>query len=70
MSGTIALSQQFVEDAVKLLVMRFIPLSPTDLQGWTADPEEWVNIEDKENEQWEFELRVSFSMISPEFTLY
>lgn len=23
-----------------------------------ADPEEWVNEEDKENEQWEYELRV------------
>ncbi|EGN93009.1 hypothetical protein SERLA73DRAFT_116383 [Serpula lacrymans var. lacrymans S7.3] len=51
------LSQQFVEDAVRLLVSRFIPLKPSDLEGWMADPEEWVNIEDKENEQWEFELR-------------
>lgn len=23
-----------------------------------SDPEEWVNLEDKENEQWEYELRV------------
>jgi hypothetical protein len=23
-----------------------------------SDPEEWVNFEDKENEQWEYELRV------------
>ena len=53
-----ALSQQFVEDSVRLLVERFIPLHPSDLEGWMADPEQWVNEEDKENEQWEYELRV------------
>jgi hypothetical protein len=54
----LVLSQQFVEDAVKLLVTRFIPLNPADLENWMSDPEEWVNFEDKENEQWEYELRV------------
>lgn len=53
-----ALSQQYVEDSVRLLVTRFIPLNPSDLEGWMADPEEWVNEEDKENEHWEYELRV------------
>ncbi|KIJ70097.1 hypothetical protein HYDPIDRAFT_178457 [Hydnomerulius pinastri MD-312] len=51
------LTQQFVEDAVRLLVTRFIPLNPSDLEGWMADPEEWVNEEDKENDHWEYELR-------------
>ncbi|KAN0097466.1 Armadillo-type fold [Tylopilus felleus] len=51
------LPQQSVEDAVRLLVTRFIPLNPSDLEGWLADPEEWVNEEEKENEQWEYELR-------------
>ncbi|KAH7887621.1 ARM repeat-containing protein [Phlebopus sp. FC_14] len=51
------LSQQFVEDAVRLLVTRFIPLNPADLEGWMTDPEEWVNEEDKESDQWEYELR-------------
>ncbi len=37
---------------------RFIPLNPSDLEEWMADPEEWVNAEEKENEQWEYELRV------------
>ena len=54
------LTQQFVEDAVKILVTRFIPLNPSDLEEWMADPEEWVNAEEKENEQWEYELRVRF----------
>ncbi|KAI6047441.1 ARM repeat-containing protein [Pisolithus marmoratus] len=51
------LSQQFVEDAVRLLVTRFMPLNPTDLEGWMSDPEEWVNEEDKETDHWEYELR-------------
>jgi hypothetical protein len=54
----LVLPQQFVEDAVKLLVTRFIPLNPDDLKSWMDDPEDWVNLEDKENEQWEYELRV------------
>lgn len=52
------LSKDFVEEAVKLLVTRFIPLNPSDLEEWMADPEEWVNLEEKENDQWQFELRV------------
>ncbi|KAI0693596.1 ARM repeat-containing protein [Cytidiella melzeri] len=51
------LSQPFVEDAVKLLVTRFIPLDPSDLEGWMMDPEEWVNMEERDNDLWEFELR-------------
>ncbi|KAI0750869.1 ARM repeat-containing protein [Daedaleopsis nitida] len=51
------LSKEFVEDAVKILVTRFIPLNPSDLEDWMADPEEWVNAEEKENDQWEYELR-------------
>ncbi|KAI0755466.1 ARM repeat-containing protein [Irpex lacteus] len=51
------LSQSFVEDAVKLLVTRFIPLDPADLEGWMTDPEEWVNMEERDNDLWEFELR-------------
>lgn len=34
-----------------------------DLEGWMEDPEEWVNLEDKENEQWEYELRVRIILI-------
>ena len=54
----LVLSKEFVEDAVKILVTRFIPLNPSDLDSWMADPEEWVNTEEKENDQWEYELRV------------
>lgn len=43
---------------MKLLVTRFIPLDPSDLEDWMSDPEEWVNLEEKDNEQWEYELRV------------
>lgn len=53
-----ALSQEFVENAVRILVTRFIPLNTSDLDNWMADPEEWVNVEDKENDQWEYEIRV------------
>ncbi|KAF9451646.1 ARM repeat-containing protein [Macrolepiota fuliginosa MF-IS2] len=51
------LSREFVQNAAKLLITRFMPLNPTDLENWLADPEEWLNLEDKENDQWEFEIR-------------
>lgn len=56
------LSKEFVENAVRLLVTRFIPLNPNDLEAWMSDPEEWINAES--DERWEFELRVSCQNIA------
>jgi hypothetical protein len=57
------LSREFVEGAVRLLVTRFIPLTPIDLERWEMDVEEWMNQEENEDEQWEYELRVrTFSL--------
>jgi hypothetical protein len=47
-----------VTEAVKILVKEFIPLKVNDLQEWQRNPEQWVNDEDSENDQWEYELRV------------
>ena len=47
-----------MEGAVRLLVTRFIPLTPTDLEKWEMDVEEWMNQEENDDEQWEYELRV------------
>lgn len=52
------LSEQFVEEAVKVLLTHLIPLSASDLEKWTTEPEEWVTEEEKEGEAWEYELRV------------
>ncbi|KAF8351332.1 armadillo-type protein [Amanita rubescens] len=52
-----ALSREFVENAVRALISRFMPLNPSDLETWMNDPEEWVNLEDQENDQWEYEIR-------------
>jgi hypothetical protein len=53
-----------VQEAVKILVTQFIPLKMTDLQEWEQNPEQWVNEEDNENDQWEYELRVSHGVMS------
>lgn len=52
-----ALTKEFVENAVQILVTRYIPLNPLDLEEWMADPEGWVNVEEQDNEQWVFEIR-------------
>lgn len=52
------LSPQFIEDAVQSLISKFLPLNPKDLDSWQNDPEEWLSAEDRDEEQWEFELRV------------
>lgn len=54
----VVLSKEFVEDSVRLLVSRFLPLNASDLENWLSDPEDWVNLEDKESDQWEYEIRV------------
>ncbi|KAF9782921.1 ARM repeat-containing protein [Thelephora terrestris] len=51
------LSREFVEGAVRLLVTRFIPLTPKDLGRWEMDVEEWMNQEEHDDEQWEYGLR-------------
>jgi hypothetical protein len=58
------LPREFVEGAVRLLVTRFIPLTPKDLERWEMDVEEWMNQEEDEDEQWEYELRVCVSSLS------
>jgi len=57
-NSLLALSEDFVQNAVQMLVTHFIPLNASDLEGWVADPEEWINLEDQENDQWEYQLRV------------
>lgn len=65
-----ALNKEFVENAVQLLVTRFIPLNPLDLEEWVSDPEGWVNLEEQDNEQWVFETRVcSFTLLMVYLTL-
>jgi hypothetical protein len=48
-----------VKEAVRILVQQFIPLKVDDLKEWENNPEQWINEEDAENDQWEYELRVS-----------
>ncbi|EPT02714.1 hypothetical protein FOMPIDRAFT_1159700 [Fomitopsis schrenkii] len=55
--NTNALNKEFVDNAVRMLVTRFIPLNPLDLEEWVSDPEGWVNLEEQDNEQWVFEIR-------------
>lgn len=52
------LSKDFVENAVQLLVSRFMLLRPSDLENWLSDPEDWFNLEERESNQWEYEIRV------------
>ena len=52
-----------------IIVSRFLPLNLKDLESWMADPEEWVNIDEKENDQWEFEIRVSHQTRLNEFSV-
>lgn len=43
---------------MELIVTKFLPLKPSDLEKWEADPEEWVIGEMKDYESWEFDMRV------------
>lgn len=48
-----------IREAVTFLVTKFMPLKEKDLQEWMADPEEFVNVEDQDDIQWQFQIRVS-----------
>ena len=64
LNAHVVLSRDFVEGAVRLLVTRFIPLTPKDLEKWEMDVEEWMNQEENGDEQWEYELRVCVPSLS------
>ncbi|KAJ4481713.1 armadillo-type protein [Lentinula edodes] len=51
------LTANFIDNAVKIIVTRLLPLTKDDLEGLEQDPEEWVNAEEQENQQWGYELR-------------
>ncbi|KZW04127.1 ARM repeat-containing protein [Exidia glandulosa HHB12029] len=51
------LSPDFVQTAVQLLLTRFLPLTPSDLEKWSLDSEEWTNEEAAESGAWEYDLR-------------
>ncbi|KAF9076797.1 ran binding protein 11 [Rhodocollybia butyracea] len=53
----IVLQEDFIKKAVTIIITRLLPFTQQDLQGLGDDPEEWVNNEDQENQQWEYELR-------------
>lgn len=54
------LSAEFIQTAIQLLLTRFLPLTPTDLEKWSLDSEEWTNEEVAESGAWEYDLRVRF----------
>lgn len=45
-----------------------MPLKEKDLQEWMADPEEFVNVEDQDDIQWQFQIRVRTSTTSGRYS--
>ena len=33
-------------------------MDESDLNKWSEDPEEWINMEENDNDAWEFGIRV------------
>ncbi|KAF7352662.1 Importin N-terminal domain-containing protein [Mycena venus] len=46
-----------IQEAAEILIKQFMPLKEAELSEWTNDPEQWVNDEGTDNEQWIFEIR-------------
>ncbi|KAJ6539488.1 armadillo-type protein [Mycena capillaripes] len=51
------LPNDMVQNAAEILIKQFMPLKDTELAEWMNDPEQWVNDEDTDSEQWIFEIR-------------
>ena len=54
----LVIDPDIVKQAVTFLVTSFMPLKEKDLQEWMTDPEEFVNVEDQDDIQWQFQIRV------------
>lgn len=53
------LPREFVEAAVRLVVTRLLLLDQEDLEKWSEDPEDWINIEEGDSDAWEYGVRVN-----------
>jgi hypothetical protein len=52
------LPPEFVTSAVQLIMRRLMLMDESDLNKWSEDPEEWINMEESDNDAWEFGIRV------------
>lgn len=52
------LSPEFVTSTVQLFMNRLMLMDESDLNKWSEDPEEWINMEENDNDAWEFGIRV------------
>jgi len=52
------LPPEFVTSAVQLFMSRLMLMDESDLNKWSEDPEEWINMEENDNDAWEFGIRV------------
>lgn len=59
------LNKGFVEEAVQLIITRLLLLDEEDLEKWSDDPEEWINIEESDSDAWEFGIRVRILFSCP-----
>jgi len=55
---------EFVTSAVQLFMSRLMLMDEGDLNKWSEDPEEWINMEESDNDAWEFGIRVRRSLSS------
>jgi hypothetical protein len=51
------LTEEFVVQAMELLVTRFFVFRPSDLREWEEEPEEWEKREEEIVDAWEFSIR-------------
>ncbi|KAG8825707.1 hypothetical protein FRC19_010697 [Serendipita sp. 401] len=51
------LPKEFVDGAVQLIVTRLLLLDEEDLEKWSEDPEEWINVEESDSDAWEYGVR-------------
>ncbi|CAG7848308.1 SubName: Full=Uncharacterized protein {ECO:0000313/EMBL:CCA73991.1} [Serendipita indica DSM 11827] len=51
------LPREFVEGAIDLIVNRLLLLDEQDLEKWSEEPEEWINIEEGDSDAWEYGVR-------------
>jgi hypothetical protein len=58
------LPREFVEGAVQLIVSRLLLLDEQDLEQWSEDPEEWINLEEGDSDAWEYGVRVRVCLLS------
>ena len=62
--------EAWAPNAALLLITKFVPMRPADLEMWMDDPEQWMNEEESELDEFQLRVRDCHSISISDILIY